>query len=264
MELSAIRAEIDKIDDELLQLFIRRLQLSLMAGDEKKALGLPIRNEERERQILSEIAQRSGVLSEYTEALFSRMIALGRDCQTALPAELGKDGSKAQGQTPQNIVIIGMPGSGKSSVAKRISEKNGMSFVNIDDEIVRAAGKSIPDIFSQDGEPVFRAIEREETQKAAALHNAVIATGGGVVKDIRNYAPLHQNGRIYFLRRKLEVLEMEGRPLSTSLEALKQMEIVREPMYKFFSDYEIQNDLTLDEAADSILAEFIQFTAARH
>ncbi len=271
MELSAIRAEIDKIDNELLKLFLQRLELGIEAGNEKKALGIPLLDAERERQVLSEIAQKSGALSGYCTDLFAEVIRLCREYQ--ISSQSGKLRTLTEPSTgiynvfdriPGNIIIIGMPGSGKSSIAKRISEKTGMQFVNIDDEIVRAAGKSIPDIFSQDGEPAFRAIERDETKRAAALNGAVIATGGGVVKDIRNYEPLHKNGRIYFLRRKLEVLEMEGRPLSKSLEALKQMEIVREPMYRFFSDYEIQNNVTLDDAADSILAEYINHTVAEN
>lgn len=155
-----------------------------------------------------------------------------------------------------NIIIIGMPGSGKSSVAEAISRKTGRIFVNIDTEIVKTAGKSIPEIFEQDGEAAFRDIERAETAKAGSLMGAVIATGGGVVKDIRNYAPLHQNGRIYYLRRELTELEMEGRPLSKNFETLIQLQKEREPLYCYFADADIQNDVTLEEAAERIMEEY--------
>lgn len=157
-----------------------------------------------------------------------------------------------------NIVIIGMPGSGKSSVAELISRKTGRKFVNIDTEVVIRAGKPIPAIFAEDGEAAFRAIEREETARAGALTGAVIATGGGVIKDFRNYPPLHQNGRIYYLRRELTELEIEGRPLSKNLETLKQLEIEREPLYCRFADAEIQNNVTLPEAAERIWEEYCE------
>ena len=155
-----------------------------------------------------------------------------------------------------NIVIIGMPGSGKSSVAELISRKTGRKFVNIDTEIVNRVGKPIPEIFADDGEAAFREIEREETARAGALTGAVIATGGGVIKDFRNYAPLHRNGRIYYLRRELTDLEIEGRPLSKNMETLKQLEIEREPLYCRFADADIQNNVTLPEAAERIWEEY--------
>jgi len=157
-----------------------------------------------------------------------------------------------------NIVIIGMPGSGKSSVAELISRKTGRQFVNIDTEIVMRAGKSIPAIFADDGEAAFRTIEREETARAGALTGAVIATGGGVIKDFRNYAPLHRNGRIYYLRRELAELEIEGRPLSKNLETLKQLEIEREPLYCRFADADVQNNVTLPEAAERIWEDYCE------
>ncbi|MFB0921004.1 MAG: shikimate kinase, partial [Oscillospiraceae bacterium] len=130
---------------------------------------------------------------------------------------------------------------------------------NIVTEIEKTAGKSIPEIFAEDGEPAFRDIERSETAKAGALTGAVIATGGGVVKDFRNFAPLHSNGRIYYLRRELTELVIEGRPLSKSLENLKILEKEREPLYCRFADAEIQNDVTLEEAAQRILEEYGKF-----
>ena len=129
-------------------------------------------------------------------------------------------------------------------------------FINIDSEIVKTAGKTIPEIFAQDGEAVFRDIERSETAKAGRLTGAVIATGGGVVKDLRNYAPLHQNGRIYYLRRNLVELETEGRPLSKNFETLVRLQEEREPLYRFFADAEIQNDLSLEKAAKRIMEEY--------
>lgn len=162
-----------------------------------------------------------------------------------------------------NIVIVGMPGSGKSAVAELISRKTGRRFINLDSEIVLRTGKSIPAIFAEEGEPRFRELEREAVQRAGAMTGAVIATGGGTIKDLRNYGPLHSNGRIYYLRRALEELEMEGRPLSKDPETLWQLEIEREPLYCRFADAEIQNDLDLAEAANRIIAEYAEYFSER-
>jgi len=245
MDLSEVRKEIDETDDRLLELFLRRMELAKEAMYEKTYYGKPLTDTRRENEILERVEQKSGSMSRYSLRLFKELITLSREYQDTLRSlEL------------LNIVIIGMPGSGKSTVAECIARKTGRSFVNIDTEIEKAAGKSIPEIFAEDGEDGFRAIEREETAKAGALFGAVIATGGGVVKDLRNYEPLHRNGRIYYIRRELTELEIEGRPLSKSLENLKKLELEREPLYCRFADAEIQNDVTLQEAAERIWAEF--------
>ena len=157
-----------------------------------------------------------------------------------------------------NIVIIGMPGCGKSSVAELLALKTARKLIDIDNEIVKMLGKPIPVIFAESGEPVFREFEREETQKAGKLTGVVISTGGGIVKDARNYAPLHQNGRIFWLRRELKTLETEGRPLSKDFETLKKLQIEREPLYRSFADSEIWNDKTPEEAAQRIWEDYCE------
>lgn len=156
----------------------------------------------------------------------------------------------------ENIIIIGMPGSGKSCVAKLISEKTGRPLIDLDTEIIKTAGRSIPDIFKSEGEAFFRKMEREHVKKAGELQGAVIATGGGVVKSLSNYAPLHRNGRVYCLNRDFENLDMTDRPLSSSAETLKKMLILREPMYRFFADVQIDNNGSPESAANMILEDF--------
>ena len=159
-------------------------------------------------------------------------------------------------RTATNLVLIGMPGSGKSSVAKLLSEKTGREVVELDRAIEEAAGKPIPAIFAEDGEDVFRDLESSCIAAAGARNGVILSLGGGAVTRERNYLPLHQNGRIYCLKRDLSLLAMDGRPLSKDLDTLRTMEQERAPMYERFADVTVVNDGTLEDAADAILTDF--------
>ena len=159
-------------------------------------------------------------------------------------------------RTATNLVLIGMPGSGKSSVAKLLSEKTGREVVELDRAIEEAAGKPIPAIFAEDGEDVFRDLESSCIAAAGARNGVILSLGGGAVTKERNYLPLHQNGRIYCLKRDLSLLAMDGRPLSKDLDTLRTMEQERAPMYERFADVTVVNDGTLEDAADAILKDF--------
>lgn len=111
-----------------------------------------------------------------------------------------------------NLVLIGMPGSGKSAVGAALAALTGREAIDIDARIAEKAGCSIPEIFAKGGEAAFRALEREVTAACGALSGKLLLTGGGVVKTPENYAALHQNGRIYQLLRPLELLPTDGRP----------------------------------------------------
>lgn len=156
-----------------------------------------------------------------------------------------------------NIVLIGMPGCGKTTVGKALAALTGRDAIDIDARIVSRAGCSIPEIFAQGGESAFRALEREETAEAGKLSGKIILTGGGVVKDSRNYAPLHQNGRIYHLIRDLHVLPTDGRPLSQGAD-LAVMWVERAPLYARFRDAVIQNSGTIQETARLIWRDFCE------
>ena len=152
----------------------------------------------------------------------------------------------------QNIVLIGMPGSGKTTVGKCIAEMSGRRFADSDELIVRLAGKSIPEIFAQDGEEVFRNWETKALAELGKQSGLVIATGGGCVTRECNYNLLHQNGQIHWVIRSLDKLSTEGRPLSQQVD-LKQMYRQREPMYFRFMDHLIHNDGDPDSAARQAL-----------
>ena len=158
-------------------------------------------------------------------------------------------------QETTNMVLIGMPGCGKTTVGQALASLTGREAVDIDQRIVEKAGCSIPEIFAAEGEAGFRALEREVTAEAGKGAGKIILTGGGVVKDPRNYASLHQNGRIYHLSRDLELLPTDGRPLSQGAD-LAAMWAERAPMYQRFRDVMIENTGTVEDTAAAIWRDF--------
>ena len=153
----------------------------------------------------------------------------------------------------QNIVLIGMPGCGKTTIGRALAQALGRPLVDTDAMIVESAGRSIPDIFATDGEEAFRTLETQAVTAAGRMSGAVISTGGGVVTRERNYAPLSQNGRIIFIRRDLEELPVDGRPISQSTPKA-ELYAKRLPLYNAFADADVENNGTVDETVNKILA----------
>ena len=140
----------------------------------------------------------------------------------------------------ENVVLIGMPSCGKTTVGRALSKMTGRPLLDTDEAIVARAGRSIPEIFESDGEAAFRALEREAVEEAARSSGAIIATGGGAAIDPRNVNALRQNGRLFFLDRPLEKLNVTpDRPLSRSSIALKQRFSERYPIYTAVCDARI-------------------------
>ena len=152
----------------------------------------------------------------------------------------------------ENIVLIGMPGSGKSTVGQLLAEKTGKLFLDADAVIAAKAGCSIPEIFAKDGEAGFRAMETEVLSELGKQSGLVIATGGGCVTRAENHPLLHQNGRIFCLHRDLGKLPTDGRPISQSND-LESLYRTREPMYERFADYHIDNNGPAEATAAQIL-----------
>lgn len=150
-----------------------------------------------------------------------------------------------------NLILIGMPGSGKSSVGRALAQAMGRPFIDCDAEIERRAGKPIPRIFAEDGESAFRALEAAVIADVGREKGAVIATGGGAVLREDNVRTLRQNGVVLLLERALERLAMDGRPLSASREALQVMWEAREPHYRAAADAAIDNNAALEAAVTS-------------
>ena len=154
----------------------------------------------------------------------------------------------------RNIVLIGMPGCGKSTVGRSLARRLGKEFVDIDYLITQRAGRPIPEIFAQEGEEGFRRIESQITREAGMRTGCVISTGGGVVTRDENYAPLHQNGVIVHITRNLDLLPKDGRPISQRTD-LHELWAKRQLMYRSFSDLTADNDGSIEETVEYIIKE---------
>lgn len=152
----------------------------------------------------------------------------------------------------ENIVLIGMPGCGKTTVGKLLAEKTGRTFADSDALIEELAQKTIPCIFTEDGQDSFRKWETMALSQLGKQSGLVLATGGGCVSREENYPLLHQNGRIFYLNRALEQLPTDGRPLSQEI-SLQDLFESRRNLYLRFADHIIDNNGTPCQAADAIM-----------
>lgn len=172
---------------------------------------------------------------------------------TSLSDDLIADIHRKLSLQMQNIILVGMPGCGKTTIGKILADKTGKIFVDSDALITEMVGKPIPQIFEEDGEEAFRLWETKALVQLGKMSGLVIATGGGCVTQKRNHPLLHQNGTIFWLKRNIHLLPTDGRPLSQSGK-LQDMYIVRKPMYESFSDYTVDNNGSIDETIDYILS----------
>ena len=158
----------------------------------------------------------------------------------------------------ENIVLIGMPGCGKSTVGKHLAKDLGRPFVDCDDEIVKQSGMTIPEIFDKYGEIAFRQIESNVIQNnIAALCGAVIATGGGAILRDDNVKRLSRNGKLYFLDRPIEkILPTPDRPLSMDRAALQKRYDERYPRYLAVANCHIQTNEKIDDTVTRIKEDF--------
>ena len=153
----------------------------------------------------------------------------------------------------ENIILIGMPGCGKSTIGKALADRLGKEFVDADTELEKREGRPIARIIPDDGEERFRELETEILAHLGKQSGLVIATGGGCVTRTENWSLLHQNGRIIWLQRELSLLPTDGRPLS-QVNRLENMYAKREPLYRQLADYVIDNNGPESQTIDRILS----------
>ena len=154
----------------------------------------------------------------------------------------------------QNIVLIGMPGCGKSTIGKILSDKLNKEYIDTDIEIEKEINCKIKDYLTESNENDFRNIETGVAKKVSLLNNRIISTGGGIIKRKENIISLKANGIILFIDRNIEKLSIDdSRPLSSTYDKLKLLYEQRYPLYKSSCDFVISNDKDIDSVIDDIL-----------
>lgn len=154
----------------------------------------------------------------------------------------------------RNIVLIGMAGSGKSTIGREVAKRLGREFFDTDEMIVKSTGRSIPRIFEDEGEARFRQYEAECVKYACSKLGAVIATGGGAVLDECNRFFMKANGCCVLIMRHPDLLATDGRPLSDTVEKAKILFEKRRPLYIEIADATVLNDADIMSAADRVIA----------
>lgn len=192
----------------------------------------------------------SGLKMLVAQAKYARDIFVG---EKITDAEIDRIYKKLMTET-LNIVLIGMPSSGKSSVGKLLAEKFNKTFVDTDSEIEKMSGKSVQQIFNEDGEPTFRAKEREMLEKFGKERGQIISVGGGAVKADNAYVMLKQNGIIVHLKRDLDKTDITGRPLlqNNSATVLEKLYNERMPIYNAFADIIADNNGNINDTVKFI------------
>ncbi len=178
-------------------------------------------------------------------------------------ADEAQAAEKALRKSVTNLVLVGMPGCGKSTLGAMLARTLEMPLVDLDVEIEKAAGMAIPQIFAVEGEAGFRERESQQVQRFASTGGQIIVTGGGAVKRQQNRRLLRMNGFVAHITRSTRLLSTEGRPLSPSREALDAMWQERQPMYTACADAAFANEGTLDSCAQAIKEAFDEALCAQ-
>ncbi len=197
-------------------------------------------------------AERLGI--KRTNGLSMLVAQAKRACELFLgeqidDGEIGRITALIAAQT-ENIILVGMPGCGKTTVGRLLSALTGREAIDTDEMIALSTGRHPSDILNSYGIEKFREIEHIEVENAGKMSQKIISTGGGVVTRKENYNALRQNGKIVFIHRDLDKLATDGRPLSKNLAKMYE---TRLPMYRHFCDVEVSNDGNVEDCAKEIL-----------
>ena len=193
-------------------------------------------------------AQEMGVPAEGGLFMLIAQAVKAREYFDGVPCQAGDGLYEDLLKAKRNIVLVGMPASGKSTLGRALSERTGRPFADTDEWTVRKAGKPIPQIFADEGESAFRTIESEVIRELSTRNGLILATGGGAVLDPQNVRRLKRNGILCFISRDLERLSPTAdRPLSSDRAAIQALFERRKDAYKLATELVIDNNGTLEE-----------------
>lgn len=180
----------------------------------------------------------------YADQIFTGVLPNEQQIQGCLKALIKKQ---------QNIVLIGMPTSGKSTIAKALGQRMDMPIIDMDEQIEKEQHCSITQLFERHGEAYFRQLEHELVQKLALEKGVIISTGGGIILNPKNMEYLKANGICVFIDRPLKQLfASQDRPLSKTQDEIQKLYEMRYPLYQQYGDIHIQNTTTVQEAIQQI------------
>lgn len=182
--------------------------------------------------------------------------AAERFLDVLLPDDRVAEITREMERDTRNLLLIGMPGCGKTTVGRALAQRLGRELVDTDELVVQAAGCSIPRLFAEKGEEIFRRMEHQAVVQAGSRSGLVIATGGGVVTRRENWDPMRQNSVVVFLRRPLDKLPTDGRPVSQA-NPLEELYRQRLPLYEGAADWTVDNT-TVDAAVAEIIRRLEQ------
>ncbi|MBQ8269369.1 MAG: shikimate dehydrogenase [Clostridia bacterium] len=201
------------------------------------------------------IAAEGGLFMLVAQAVRASEIFMGTKYEDALLERIYKSVLCEK----KNVVLIGMPASGKTTVGRILAQKMKRSLTDTDELITLTSGESIPDIFRKYGEKEFRRRESQQIKNVSSLSGAVIATGGGIVLNRTNVNNLSQNGHIFFLDRSLSLLiPTEDRPLGNTKEAIEKRYEERYQLYLDACHTRIEADGDAEDIAEKIIEEFFK------
>ncbi len=157
-------------------------------------------------------------------------------------------------QSKRNLVLIGMPSCGKTTIGRSLAQAMGRELIDLDAEIVKQSNRSIKQIILEDGEAVFRQLEQQVALRFAAKQGVIIACGGGIVKNKDNMMHLAMNGVCVYIKRDLDQLLVdEERPLSSDRHAIATLYEERKELYEAYSDFTVTNDTDIESITQAII-----------
>ncbi len=210
----------------------------------------PLRTNLVLKALAKNIPAAGGLYMLVSQAVHASMLFTGND----IPSEKTEEIYLKLKKQKENVVLVGMPSSGKTSVGTLIAEKLSREFLDTDVHVSETENMDIPSIFEKFGEEYFRDVESRSVEKLSSLSGVVIATGGGAVLRQKNVNALRRNGRIYFLDRSLsKLISTDDRPLSKDRESLERRYNERIDVYRAVADVRVDGDGSVSETADKIL-----------